>query len=402
MTSTQCATQPTAQHRILGARSHLYKLWSSVCLPVLCALKSSARSSVLLLASCGEAPEALRSMDTTDEYPVGLPSIGASFSREFGGQVHAARYVEFRARHRGVIERLGVDEGERVQEGQLLFAIGAQGLKQELARARAATASASAEWRAAEVEVQSSRSLLESKVISTTELAVAEARLRSLAAKRQEAEAVAKQAKLNLSLARVHAPFSGVVNRIHRKVGSLVLEDELLTTLADTAEVLVYFRVSEQEYLALVPLVGVGRRQPVSLKLANGEAYAHEGVIDAVESEFDRASGTLSFRARFPNPEGLLRHGASAQVVLLREDPSAIVVPLRSTFEVQEKLYVYTVAPSGQVRATQVTPGARCAGGVVIERGLDPQDRVVLEGAQRLRDGERIVPRAPALVGEGR
>jgi len=350
----------------------------------------------LLLVGCHEATPPPSELE---EYPVGSPSIGASFSREFVGQVEAARYVEFRARHKGVVEQLGVDEGQRVRKGQLLFAISARELEQELAKAKAVVESASAELKAAQVEVRNSRLLVENKVLSAAELEVAEARLASLSAKDQEARASASQADINLSLARVHAPFSGVVNRIPRKVGSLVLEDELLTTLTDTSEVFVYFRVSEQEYLEYAALVGEGRREPVTLLLANGTSYPHEGVVDTVESEFDKETGNISFRARFPNPDGFLKHGASGKVVLRREDPAAIVVPQRSTFEVQENLYVYTVQTDGLVHATQVTPRARTKDGFVLERGLAAQDRIVLEGAQRLKDGARIVARAVAHSG---
>jgi membrane fusion protein (multidrug efflux system) len=348
-------------------------------------------AGLLLLVAC-RAPT--KPPAELEEFPVGSPSVGASFAREYVGQVQATRYVEFRARHKGVIERVGVDEGKRARKGQLLFAISAKELRQEVAKARAAVESAAAELKAARVEAGNTRLLVENKVSSRTELDAAEARLASLEAKVREAEAEADRAEVDLSLARIHAPFSGVVNRIPRKVGSLVLEDELLTTLTDTSEVFVYFRVSEQEYLAQAARVGAGRREPVSLVLADGTPYAHPGFIDTVESEFDKETGNISFRARFPNPQGLLRHGATGKIVIRSEDPAAVVVPQSSTFEIQEHLYVYTVAPDGVVHATLVTPRARTKVGLVLESGLDATARIVLEGAQRLKDGARIIAKA--------
>ncbi len=350
----------------------------------------------LIVSSCRETPTPSPELE---EFPVGAPSVGASFSRAFVGQVQASRYVEFRARHKGVVEQLGVDEGQRVRKGQLLFAISAREFEQERSKAQAAVESASAEWRAAQVEVNNSRLLVENKVMSSAELEVAEAKLAALAAKVREAKATVSQADITLSLSRVYAPFGGVVNRIPRKVGSLVLEDELLTTLTDTSEVFVYFRVSEQEYLELAAMVEEGRREPVALVLANGSAYPHPGYVDTVESEFDKETGNISFRARFPNPDGLLKHGATGKVVVRREDPAAVVVPQSATFEVQENLYVYKVQADGLVQSIRVMPRARIQHGFVVEGGISPADRIVLQGAQRLKDGTRIVARAVAPSG---
>jgi membrane fusion protein (multidrug efflux system) len=357
---------------------------------------------LLGITACRAAPTTKVELD---EYPVGAPSVGATFSREYVGQVLAARMVEFRARQKGVIEQVGVDEGQSVKEGQLLFAIGARELQQSLAKAQASVESATAEWKAAQIEVNNSRLLVENKVISSAELEAAEARLAALAAKIREAKAEVGEIEVKLSFARVQAPFAGTVNRIPRKVGALVLEDELLTTLTDTSEVLVYFRVSEQEYLdhaALARKERTATKELVSLILANGTPYSHPGEVDTVESEFDRETGNISFRARFPNPEGLLKHGATGKVVLRREEASALVVPISATFELQENVYVYTVDPEGTVHANRILPRLRTAQGLVVESGLTASDRIVLEGAARLKDGLRIVARAPEPRLEGR
>jgi membrane fusion protein (multidrug efflux system) len=188
------------------------------------------------------------------------------------------------------------------------------------------------------------------------------------------------------------------VNRLPHKVGSLVLEDELLTTLADTTEVFVYFRISEQDYLAYMADVESGRADRVGLRLANGVMYPHAGSIDAIEGEFDDDTGSIAFRARFPNPDRLLKHGATGKVVIERDAPHAVVVPQSATFEIQQNLYVYTVDADDVVHATRIVPDARVGATFVLRSGLAPTDRIVLEGAQRLRDGTQIVTR-PAEPG---
>jgi membrane fusion protein (multidrug efflux system) len=342
-----------------------------------------------LLAACGEASAAAPLLP---EFPVATPTRGATFERAYVGQVQAVRYVEFRARHRGVVEALGADEGQRVKSGQLLFQIGVRELQQDLAKARAAVESAQAELKAAQLEVANTRRLVEKQVLSATELELGEARLGALTAKLHEAKADEGRAAVLLSWGQVRAPFEGVINRLQRRVGSLVQEEDLLTTLADTSEVYVYFRVSEQEYYALTAQPEQGPRE-VSLLLGNGAPYPSKGTIDAVESEFDRATGSIAFRARFPNPDGVLKHGASGKVLIRREAPDALVVPQRATFEVQENVYLYTVDAEDVVHATGIVPLARLEQGFVLERGLGPGDRFVLEGVQKLKSGMRITPR---------
>ncbi len=333
-----------------------------------------------------------------DEYPVGHPSVGARLSRELVAEIHAVRHAEFRAHHRGIVEELGIDEGEEIRGGALMYAISAKELEAERAKAEAAVAVATAELEAAQVEAANTRMLLRNEIASRPELDLAEARVAALTARVREVRAEAQQAAVRLDFARVHAPFDGVVNRLPNKVGSLVLADELITTLADTREVFAYFRVSEQDYLEHMADAEARHEERISLRLANGASYPHPGAIDAVEGEFDRETGTIAFRARFPNPERLLKHGATAKVVIERDAPDAIVVPQSATFEIQEHVYVYTVDASDVVHSTRVTPSARVGDSFVLAAGLEASDRIVLEGAQRLREGTQIVavPASPS------
>ncbi|MBL8916161.1 MAG: efflux RND transporter periplasmic adaptor subunit, partial [Archangium sp.] len=201
---------------------------------------------------------------------------------------------------------------------------------------------------------------------------------------------------INLSYGQVRAPFDGVVNRIPRKVGAMVDEDELLTTLTDTHEVFVYFRLSEQEYL---DTAGKDGRTPksVRLKLANGAAWDSEGTVDAVETEFDEETGNIAFRARFQNPNGLLKHGSTGKVVVRTELGRTMVVPQAATFEILELLYVYVVDQDNRAHATRITTRARLDDVFVVESGLTETDRIVLDGVHKVKEGERIEVRDEAI-----
>lgn len=336
-------------------------------------------------------------VEALEEFPVASPLVGAFFEREYVGQVQALQYVELRARLKGFLEAVGVDEGQPVKAGQLLFSISARELQQELKKAHATVDAAAADLNAAQIEQGNTRMLFEKKVVSSAELELADSRLLSLAAHLEEARANEGQAAINLSYGQLRAPFDGIVNRIPRKAGSVVVEDELLTTMTNTSEVFVYFRVSEQEYLDYVSTQEADRPRAVTLKLANGSVYPGAGTIDAVENEFDKDTGNIAFRARFPNEQQVLKHGASGKVVIRADLGGALLVPQRSTFEIQENVYVFTVDASNTAHATRIVPRMRVKDSFVIESGLTASDRFIVEGVQQVKEGDRITARPETL-----
>lgn len=319
-------------------------------------------------------------------FKVAVPRLQTQVeTREYVGEVHAIQRAEIKSRIQGRVEAVAVDEGQAVAAGQLLFTISARELKQDLRRARAAVASATAEHHAATLERAQTQMLLDRGVVSAAEMALLEAKIQLLAAKIEEARADEEQAVINLSYAEVRAPFAGQLNRVPHKVGSVVEAGTLLTTLLNASEVLVYFRVSEREHLEYT---SAAPPESVALTLANG-ARLEGGVMDAAETEFDRGTGTIAFRARFPNPQGLLKHGSTGKVVVERSFPDALTIPQQATFEVQDHLYVYVVE-EGVARARRVVPQARLAERFVLRSGLTAGERFVAEGVQKLKDGAPI------------
>lgn len=342
------------------------------------------------LTACERSAQATSEVSAIATYAVGAPTIADSVvRREYVAEVRAIRYAEIRARMRGIVEAVAVDEGQHVEADQHLFSIGALDRRQDWLAAKAARAATEADLAAARLDAASAQLLFDKNVVSATPLGKANARAQALEAKLAEQKAEARRAKVRMGYARVEAPFRGVVNRIPHKVGSAVGEEELLTTIADTSEVYAYFRLSERDYLQQKSALEVGERS-ARLRLADGSMLAESGVVDAVANEFDPETGTLVLRARFENTNGTLKHGSSAKVVLETTVPDALLVPQASTFEIQGDLFVYVVDAKNVVHARKIVTKARVDQHFIVESGLTADEQFVLEGAQKLRDGDEI------------
>lgn len=312
--------------------------------------------------------------------------------RDYVASIEALKNVEIRTRVKGFLKKIYVDEGDIVKKGQPLFQLDEQEFESALSKARANTNNARAEAKTAEVELQRVRGLLAKQVIAATELDMAEARLNATEAKVEEAIAAQKKAEINFSYTFIRSPFDGIINRIPFKTGSVLDEGALLTTISDNHEVYAYFNVSESEYLQYRKTDVNARNTKVALQLADESHYPFPGDIETVEGEFDESTGSIAFRAKFPNPSRLLKHGASGKVRLTTEVNAALIIPQKAVFEIQDKNYVFVVKPDNTVRMQVITPRTRVAQYYIIKEGLNEGDRIVYEGIQSLREGEHIQP----------
>ncbi|GAA4417264.1 efflux RND transporter periplasmic adaptor subunit [Nibrella viscosa] len=337
---------------------------------------------------------------------VRLTTQSTTLEREYVGDLEAVRNVELRARVSGFLDKILVDEGQVVRKGQLLFQLNPAEYQMAVSRANAALKSATAGAKAAEVQLERVRLLVNNNVISPSELKVVKAKLDAAKAAIEEAESAKANASLRLAQASIRAPFNGVINRIPFKRGSLIDEGALLTTISDIKEVYVYFHVSEKEYLEYIKKRQgpSGWNNQVDLRLADNTPYAHKGKIETMESMFEENSGTLAFRARFPNPDRLLKHGATGRIRLTNEVENALLVPQKAVFEIQDKNYVFVVGDSNKVKMRSFVPSGRHNKFYLVKSGLKPGERIVYEGIQGIREGMQIVPKPvpsdsiPALV----
>lgn len=314
--------------------------------------------------------------------------------------IQAIQNVEIRARVQGFLEKVYVDEGQEVKKGQLLFKINDEEYKAELAAAKAKLKSAIAEAKAVELEVDRLRVLVEKNVISKTELDVALARLDAVNARIGAARSAESNAAVRLSYTSIRAPFDGIIDRIPLKAGSLIDHGTLLTTASDISAVYVYFNVSEGEYLEYVKAKinnAAKKNDVVRLILADGTAYPYKGTIETMEGEFKASTGSIAFRAQFPNPNKLLKHGATGKINLSNTLHNALMVPQKAVFEIQDKNYVFVVDANNQVSMRSFIPKTRFSYYYIVESGLKPGDRIVFEGIQNIRDGMHITPRPIAV-----
>ncbi len=295
---------------------------------------------------------------------------------QYVSQIKSVRNIEIRAQEKGYLQNIYVDEGQFVKAGQLLFKIMPKMYEAELLKAKA-------EAKAAAIELQNAKSLADKNIVSKSEQLIAEAKL-------EEANAEVALAKLHLSFTEIRAPFDGTIDRIPKKLGSLIDEGELLTSLSDNSQMFAYFNVSEPEYLQYQTDVKDRADNKVGLLLANGDSFRHKGNVEVIESEFDNETGNIAFRARFPNSEKLLRNGETGQVQMLVPLKHAIVIPQKATYEIQDKKYVFVVDKNNKVSSKEISITGEIPDLYVITSGITANDKILLEGVQKVKENDKI------------
>ena len=345
----------------------------------------------VILLSCKQKENSSTEKNSTFQVMKPL-LVDTVYQQEYVAEIQALQNVEIRTRVKGFIEDIHVDEGKAVAAGQLLFTLSSRSYKEDLLKANAQLKSATAELKAIEVELKNTKTLVDKNIVSKTELEMVQAKKEAIQAKIDEANSAIAMAKLNLSFTEVRAPFNGVINRIPNKRGSLVEEGTLLTTISNNKEVFAYFNLSESDYLNYITAGEQEEFKTAQLLLANNSLYEHTGKIEVSESEFDASTGNIAFRARFPNPEAILKHGGNGKIIITKPLTNAMLVPLRSTFEIQDKVFVFTVDEKNKAVQKTIVPKMRIPHYYVVERGISKDDKIVYEGVENVKDGDAINP----------
>lgn len=351
--------------------------------------------SVLILASSCATDNGVQETKEMEKFPVTSPiSIDTTLPIDYVAEINAVQNVEIRARIKGYLDNIYIDEGKYVKQGQVLFTINNPELKENIVKATAVLKSTVTELKAAELELKNVNQLVEKNIISNTQLEMAKNKVELAKAKVEEAQANEAFARIQLTYTQVKAPFSGIVNRIPNKTGSLLEDGTLLTSIFKNDEVFAYFDVSEKEYLNYANNLKTNAEQSknVTLILANGEEHPFKGMIETTEGEIEQSTGNIAFRARFSNPEKILKHGASGKVRLLRKYKNALIIPQKATFEIQDKMYVYVIDKSNKVRIKPITTNSRMPHFYIVDSGLSPDDKIIYEGIQNIKDGMTVDP----------
>lgn len=350
-----------------------------------------------VISACGNKEKI---NDVPENYPVvTIEAIDTSTNKDYVTEIHAIQNIEIRARVSGYLEKIFIDEGAHVREGQVLFSINNREYIEELAKAKAVYRSTVADIDAAELEYKNVLQLQDKNIVSPTEVALAKNKLEAQKAKMEEALAHQAYVQIKLSNTEIKAPFSGIINRIPHKIGSLIDEGTLLTSLSEYHEVYAYFDVSEKEYLNYARNLKADsvESKVVTLVLADGTEHAFKGKIETVEGVIDESTGNIAFRAKFPNPDKLIKHGASGIVRLRKKFNQVLVVPQKSTFEIQDKIYVYLVDATNKISIRNITTTARLPHLYILSQGLNAGEKIVYEGIQNLRTDMTIVPEKRSL-----
>ncbi|HRI00259.1 MAG TPA: efflux RND transporter periplasmic adaptor subunit [Saprospiraceae bacterium] len=295
---------------------------------------------------------------------------------EYVAQISSSNHIELRSQEKGYLEKIFVDEGQSVRRAQLMFKIMPTLYQAEVAKAKA-------ELNFVEIEYNNTKILADKNVVSVNELALAKAKL-------EKAKAELSLAETHLGFTEIKAPFDGIMDRFHSRLGSLLEEGELLTTLSDISNMWVYFNVPESQYLEFVKKGKSDVKTKVQLRLANKELFESVGTIETIEGEFNNETGNIAFRANFPNPKGILRHGETGNILMPVNLKKAILIPQKSTFDILDKKYVYVVDENNVLQAKQITVAYELAHLYIISSGLTTNDKILADGLGKVKNNEKI------------
>jgi membrane fusion protein, multidrug efflux system len=309
-------------------------------------------------------------------YEVSKPLVkDLTLNDEYVCQIRAIQHIEIRSLEKGYLQNVLIDEGDTVRQGQLLFQIKPNVYEADVQKSEA-------EVELSKIELENNQALVDKDIISATEAAMS-------AAKLAKVKAELELAKTHLGFTEIRAPFDGLIGRFGDiRLGSLLEENQLLTTLSDTHRLWVYFNVPEAMYLDYMKNKRLS--QNVQLELANKEIYPETGTIEVIQSDFNSTSGNIAFRASFSNPHALLRYGETGKILWPKKIKQAVIVPQKSTFEVLDKRFIFVVDKSGVVHEREIKVGREEPNIYIVASGITPDEMFLLERQNKVDKGDKI------------
>jgi membrane fusion protein (multidrug efflux system) len=329
---------------------------------------------------------------------------------EYAANIEGVQNIEIRPKVDGFVEQIYVDEGQQVKKGQLLFKLSAETLNQEVNAAKANISVAEAQLVSAQVEVDKIKPLVEKNIISEIQLKTAESNLNAANAQLIAAKAQYQNAKENLGYTIIKSPVDGMIGSLPYKVGSLVgrTEAKPLTTVSNTKDVYAYFTLNEKQLLQFNRQLNgssvdekIKQMPEVELILADGSVYDQKGKIETINGMVNPRTGSISYRAIFPNPNNLLRSGISGKVKIPGTANNVVRLPQKSTFEIQGKKFVYLLGNENKVESKEVIVGTTIDQDFIVNSGLQEGEKYVVDGLIKLREGMQIQPLTGKHTPEG-
>ena len=344
--------------------------------------------SIFILASCQNNKQRQQQDQGAMPYPVvQVPLKTVTGYTSYPVSIEGTITSAVRPKVSGYITAVLVDEGQKVSKGQTLFTIETQALTQDAGAAKANV-------NVAQVEVDKLRPLVEKEIISKIQLSTAEAKL-------AQAKANYNSIIANIAYATIKSPINGYAGAIPYREGALVspADPTPLTTVSVTDEVYAFFSMNEKDYLDFIQNAQgnnltekINSFPKVGLELVNGSIYAHDGKIGTVTGQINPSTGTVSFRATFPNPNRLLANGSSGKIRIPKTFENVMVVPESATFEQQGRVYVYKVQGDTLAVSAPIEVKDRVANLAIVTSGINEGDKIVAKGVGKIRNNTPIVP----------
>lgn len=349
--------------------------------------------SLFLFISCQENEQGQQQATGPMPYPVvEIPLRTVTSYTSYPVSIEGVVNSAIRAKVPGYITAVLVDEGEAVKKGQTLFRLETQALSGDAGAARANV-------NAAQVEVDKLKPLVEKNIISNVQLQTAEARL-------AQAQASYNSIAASIDYATIRSPIDGYVGAIPFRLGALVSPNDPtpLTTVSNIDEVYAFFAMNERDYLNFIQNAEgenlsekIENLPPVELQLVNGQMYKEKGKIETVTGQVNTSTGTVSFRASFPNPNRILANGNSGNIRIPKTYTNVAVVPEAATFEQQGRVYVYRVQGDTLALSSSIEVRDRVENIIVAASGIEAGDKIVAQGVGKLQNNTPIQPQPVAF-----
>ncbi|TAJ67597.1 MAG: efflux RND transporter periplasmic adaptor subunit [Chitinophagaceae bacterium] len=360
----------------------------------------------LVLVAC-----AGNQLNQTPPPPQALPVIklntgSATIWQEYPASLEGTVNVEIRSQVNGYLEKIYVEEGAYVLQGQPLFSINSSEYKEYANNAGASIQLAKANMERAQVEVDRIKPLVDNKVVADVQLKTALANLAASKAALAQAVSSKGSADITVGYTLIKAPVNGYIGHIPFKKGTVVSKTDIipLTVLSEVNNVHAYFSMSESDFLTFLSKVEgktteekVKNILPVELQLPDNTTYKTKGRVELVQGQFDRNAGAISFRAVFNNADKQLRSGMTGKIRIPSMLHEQIIVPQEATYEVQDKIFVFALGDSNKVASKQIFVSGKSGSNYLVNKGLVSGETILFSGLQRVRDGIFIAPQPISL-----
>jgi len=367
--------------------------------------------TVFFISSCKNKNPGDPAAEAPREYGVTtVKPQTVTIHQDFPTTIEGQQVIEIRPMISGYLQDIFVKEGDHVKKGQLLFKIKNPMYEQQVRTARASISRAEADVNTADMEIEKIRPLVDKQIVSDYRLRSAELNLGSRKAALEQAKAELANAEANLAYTDIRSPTNGIIGIFPYKQGALVSSNsqQALTTLSNIDTVFAYFSWNEKkllDFLSASPGESLAEKikniPRATLILANSIEYPEKGRITMASGMISTQTGSATFKAIFPNKEGLIRSGASATLRIPEVHQSVLVIPQSATYELQNKYFAYRVDSGNKVAAVSFDHVPSDDGqSFLVNKGIKPGDRIVVEGINSLKNGATIIPKEIAEKSE--